>query len=338
MDKEKGFCIPNSMKRLFVAFITDLNYYRILAVIISWIFIMASCKGADEVRIIHIALDKSHPDVNCYTAILPENTTTDAYLILIPGFGESSSDVLEATTLPYEAVKENIAVFIPTLQNGTESYGFSPQSQIALMNIMRDIQQRFNLQKKDFYIGGFSMGGSTAIKFAETAEIKPVCVFAIDSPLDFERFYYSTKRDVEIYKKGIAEGDSIYVKLLNDIGNIMGGSPRDHIENYYRISPFSLSDTTHQAIIPLKNLPIRVYIEPAEQWWLDNRQTDVLGLNILDATAFINDLRLLGNDRAELITTNHKGFRNKGKNYHPHSWTIVDNSNLIQWMKACKAQ
>lgn len=28
-----------------------------------------------------------------------------------------------------------------------------------------------------------------------------------------------------------------------------------------------------------------------------------------------------------------KGYRNGGKTYHPHSWTIVDNAELIAWIK-----
>lgn len=92
-----------------------------------------------------------------------------------------------------------------------------------------------------------------------------------------------------MYHKGMADGDSIYIKLLANIAPIVGDSP--HL----------LSDTTHRAILPLRNIPTRYYIEPAEQWWLDNRQTDVLGLNILDGAAFINDLRLIGNKEAEPI-------------------------------------
>lgn len=46
------------------------------------------------------------------------------------------------------------------------------------------------------------MGGSTVVKFAETVDKKPKAVFAIDSPLDFERFYNSTKRDVVLFGKG----------------------------------------------------------------------------------------------------------------------------------------
>lgn len=257
-----------------------------------------------------------------YIAVLPANGLAGSYMVLIPGFGETVESVMDNTDLPAEAARAGIAVFIATLQDGVESYSFSAESQECLRAIMDDIRSRFDLQQADYCIGGFSMGGSAAVRYAELVSDRHLsCVFAIDSPLDYERYRYSTERDVAVYRKGM--DDSIYVKLLEDIAPLV------------KDSPYLLSDRTHESILPLKNTPVRYYIEPAEQWWLDNRRTDVLGLNILDATAFINDLRLIGNDRAELIVTSGKGYRNHGQTYHPHSWTIADTGDLIRWILRC---
>lgn len=297
--------------------------YRQIKLLWTFIFIAITfaCSQKDTTEAIEIALNSNNSNTYGYTAILPKSKTIHSYMLLIPGFGETVENVLEATKLPFEVAQSGIAVFIPVLQDGAESYSFSTESQNTLKNIVTDIRSRFELSKMNYCIGGFSMGGSAAIRYAElTPDNPPACIFAIDSPLDYERFCYSTERDVATYKKGIADGDSIYIKLLDQITPIV------------RDSPYLLSDTTHQAIQPLKDIPIRYYIEPAEQWWLDNRQTDVLGLNILDATAFINDLRLIGNQDAQLIVTTGKGYRNNGKTYHPHSWTIVDSNDLIKWI------
>lgn len=284
------------------------------------------CFGKKATETVKVLLSQGSTTANCYTAVLPKKRPFHSYLVLIPGFGETPEGVLKATDLPRKAARAGIAVFIPQLQNGAETYSFAAESQKCLQNMIRDIKERFGLAKASYCVGGFSMGGSAAIRHAElSAENPPVCVFAIDSPLDYERFRYSTERDVKVYHKGMADGDSIYIKLLADIAPIVGDSP------------YLLSDTTHRAILPLRNIPTRYYIEPAEQWWLDNRQTDVLGLNILDGSAFVNDLRLIGNKDAELIVTSGKGRRNNGKTYHPHSWTIADTKELIAWILRCHA-
>lgn len=300
-----------------------MNMFKQIKLLWTLIFIAITfaCSQKETTEVIEISLNPKDSNTCGYTAILPKSETIRSYMLLIPGFGETVENVLKATTLPFEAAQSGIAVFIPVLQDGAESYSFSAESQNTLKNIVADIRSRYGLSKTDYCIGGFSMGGSAAIRYAElTPDNPPACVFAIDSPLDYERFRYSTERDVTTYKKGIADGDSIYIKLLEQITPIV------------KDSPYLLSDTTHQAILPLKDIPVRYYIEPAEQWWLDNRQTDVLGLNILDATAFINDLRLIGNKDAQLIVTTGKGYRNNGNTYHPHSWTIVDSNDLIEWI------
>lgn len=293
-----------------------------------FVLTLTACNTNNAVKIETVMLDKQNENANCYTAVFPSGKPINSYMILLPGFGESAESVLKATDFPHKAAGAGIAVFIPLLENGVESYSFSSKSQSALQSIVKDIRDRFDLEEYAYCVGGFSMGGSAAIRYAELAsESRPACVFAIDSPLDYERFRYSTERDVKVYRKGISDGDSIYIKLLEDITPIIADSP------------YLLSDTTHKAILPLKDIPVRYYIEPAEQWWLDNRKTDVLGLNILDATAFINDLRLIGNNNAELIVTYEKGCRNDYKNgrkiYHPHSWTIADADELIKWIIQC---
>lgn len=293
-----------------------------------YVLIITACNINNAVKIKTVILDKQNKNANCYTAVLPNGKPIDSYMILLPGFGESAENVLGATDFPHKAARAGIAVFIPLLQDGVESYSFSSESQSTLRYIVKEIRDRFDLEKSVYCIGGFSMGGSAAIRYAElSSNNRPACVFAIDSPLDYERFRYSTERDVKVYRKGISDGDSTYIRLL------------EHITPIVADSPYLLSDTTHHAIIPLKDIPVRYYIEPSEQWWLDNRKTDVLGLNILDATAFINDLRLIGNNNAELIVTYGKGYRkdynNGRKTYHPHSWTIADADELILWIMQC---
>lgn len=296
-----------------------LKIFRYLLVILLTTTLFA-CDGGALTKRVNVELDGQ----KCYTAILPEDDNIESFMVLLPGFGESIDNVLESTQIPEQVAKEGIAVFIPILQDGIETYSFSSESQSNLRTVVKDIQTRFDCVGKDYIVGGFSMGGSAAIRYAELFNDNDLkCVFAIDSPLDYERFCYSTERDVEVYRKGIEDGDSIYVKLLEDVSPLI------------QDSPYLLSDTSHQAIKALRDMPIRYYIEPAEQWWLDNRRTDVLGLNILDATAFINDLRLIGNTDAELIVTHEKGYRDKGKTYHPHSWSIVDVNELIRWIKQC---
>ena len=102
------------------------------------------CSCSQKVMVNLVFLNQDSPAG--YTAIT-NNKQTKAYMLLFPGFGETPTDVLDATSLPEEMAKNDIAVFIPTLQNGAETYGFSDESQRCLGDVMDDIQKRYNLAK-----------------------------------------------------------------------------------------------------------------------------------------------------------------------------------------------
>ncbi len=283
-------------------------------------------------RIEKVFLDMNDTTRNYYTIIYPDSLPWEGYLFLVPGFGETAEDVLTQTNLPVETAKRGILTIIPTFQDGASSFGFDCLSQQTFSRIIDDVKSKHKILDLEYFLGGFSMGGSTVIKFAETVDKKPKAVFAIDSPLDFERFYNSTKRDITVLEKGSPDQENIYLFLASRIEEIMGGTPQTALANYHRLSPYSLSDPTQSAIKGLLNIPIRIYIEPDIQWWLNERNTDASGLNIIDCTAMINELNKLGNNNAVLITTQNRGYRQPGNERHPHSWSIVDNDELIEWL------
>ena len=110
----------------------------------------------------------------------------------------------------------------------------------------------------------------------------------------------------------------------------MGGTPDQQPEAYREYSPFVHDyhlDTLQNVWLPVA---IRIYTEPDVQWWMRERTKNLFGMNTLDASAWINHLQLLGHTRATLITTSEKGHHPDGRR-HPHSWSIVDNGELVRW-------
>ena len=80
------------------------------------------------------------------------------------------------------------------------------------------------------------------------------------------------------------------------------------------------------------NTPLRIYSEPDINWWIKERGADLSSMNVLDCSAMINELNRLGNEKATLIVTENKGFRKLQNIKHPHSWSIVDEKELIDWL------
>lgn len=277
-----------------------------------------------------VFLDEKDTTKNCYTLLYPPKLPYTGYIFLMPGFGETAEAVLEQTDLPKKLALNGILTIIPTFQDGVLSFGVDSLSQQTLNKILKEVMAKHQLIDKKFYVGGFSIGGSCAIKYAENAGIKPTAVFAIDPPLDFERFYNSAKRDIRLSKDNEANQEFVY--MVDRLEKETGGSPATHLAEYYKISPYSFSDTTQTEIIKLSNIPLRIYTEPDINWWLKERGADFTSMNATVCSAMINELNRLGNQNAALLTTQNKGYRKPDNRRHPHSWSIVDNEELIQWL------
>lgn len=290
-------------------------------------------------RIEKTYLDKKDSTSNCYTTIYPSELPWTGFLFLIPGIGQTAEHVLIQTDLPKLASLKGILTIIPTFKTGVLSFGVDSLSQQSFKDILADVTSKHNLRDQRLFVGGFSIGGSCAIKFAELASIenypiKPVAVFAIDPPLDFERFYYSRKRDIRLSIQTKPNEEAVY--MIDKIEKEMRGNPETSRNNFYKISPYSFSDINQTAIKTLLKTPLRIYTEPDVNWWIKERGGDFSGMNALDASAMINELNKLGNKNAHLITTENKGFRKPDNRRHPHSWSIVDSAELIEWMLSQK--
>jgi len=286
-------------------------------------------------KIEKIYLDKKDSTSTCYTAILPDKIPYTGLLFLIPGMGQPAEDVLIQTDLPKLASQNGILTIIPTFSTGVLSFGVDSITQQSFKNILTEVTNRYRLTDQRLFVGGFSIGGSCAVKFAELANqenyrYKPTAVFAIDPPLDFERFYYSRKRDIRLTVQGKPSEEAVF--MISKIEKEMKGNPETARANFYKLSPYSFTDTNQTAIKNLINTPLRIYTEPDIQWWMKERGGDLSGMNALDASAMINELTKLGNKNAALITTENKGYRKPDNRRHPHSWSIVDNAELIKWL------
>ena len=305
---------------------------RLFLIILTFSLFAINCNGqkAFNPKIEKVFLDKTDTTKNCYTIIYPPKLPWTGYLFLIPGFGETAENVLQQTDLPKKLAQNRILTIIPTFQDGVLSFGVDSLSQQTFDKILKDVTSKHKLIDQKFYIGGFSIGGSCAIKYAENATIKPTAVFTIDPPLDFERFYNSAKRDIRLSKNNDANQENVY--MIDRLEKETGGSPKTNLTEYYSLSPYSFSDTTQTAIKKLINLPLRIYTEPDINWWLEKRGADLTSMNATECSAMINELNRLGNQTAELVTTQNKGYRKPDNRRHPHSWSIVENDELIKWL------
>lgn len=282
-----------------------------------------------------IFLSPSDNTANIYVAVAPDTKPIKAYMMLIPGAFQTPQDVLQQTNLPLYAADQGILTIIPTFSTGISSFGVDVATQQSLEEMLGTVVAKYKLQGKDFFIGGFSIGGAAAVKYAQLAvannfSVKPKAVFGIDPPLDFERFYHSAKRIMRLSVNQKKNEEIPY--MINRIEEEMHGTPESAILNYYNTSPYSISDISQKAIKTLVDTPLLLISEPDIDWWSKERGYDYTNINTIDHAAMIGELQRLGNKRAILITTQKKGYRKPQNTRHPHSWSIADPEQLVNWL------
>lgn len=267
-----------------------------------------------------------------YVTIKPTSRIQGA-LILLDGYGGNADNFLSETKIHNVAWNNDIlTVCIPT-----STHLYADQPMIELMNtIIKEILQTYSLRKDQFAIGGMSSGGTIALRYAELCNEKPSefpihpnAVFDVDSPVDLVGLYKSSERDLKKNNGGwwLGEAQMIMDRFKSELGD-----PYKDLKNYQQVSPFlrDMKDTVNER--SLTEMAVRTYHDVDVNWFIQNRGRSLYETNMLDGSELISRLVLLGNKQAEFVASKIPGRRSNGSR-HPHSWNIVDEIDLVQWIK-----
>lgn len=259
-----------------------------------------------------------------------------AVLILFGGYPESVEDVKREFDILEKAMEKNIAIlYLAYNQKLWFDDGELDQLASQLQMIFNDNQ----LTTDDVYIGGFSSGGvvtallSNYLVANDSFKLKPKGVFIIDSPIDLAELYFSSAKNLKRKFSETSMQESIW--LIDMLGNRFG-NPNEDISQYEAYSVFTFKTGEIANVTNLKDTKIRLYTEPDSLWWKENRMADFDQTNAFLIQNFSEKLKAAGFRSVEYIPTQNKGYRANGDR-HPHSWSIVDQDNLIKWIMGTKA-
>jgi hypothetical protein len=268
-----------------------------------------------------------------------KDSTANVYQLILPA-GEIKG-MLVLTYLPFsEQLKKMAGDKGMALMSGIPVANYLDimveDYPVALLDEMiAEVADRYKVPRDKIIVGGLSAAGTLAIRYAQYAEqgrnksgIKLAGVMAVDPPLDYERFWRECKKKTELNFNPVSVQEGKMVLSLLEYK--YGGSPYQKLQNYHDNSPFSYSAARGGNARWLDNIPVRIYHEPDINWWIENRRLDYYGMNSIDCAALINQLMIDGNKEAVLISTQNKGSREDGSR-HPHSWSIVDEAELVRW-------
>jgi hypothetical protein len=267
---------------------------------------------------------------NCYRIYKPVDSAR-GLVVLLPYYGSDANEFSSAA-LPALLAEKRVATMV------VSASGYLMDDDLVTLNeLVKEVVRELSISNGHLVVGGISAGGTGAVRYSEyclsghcDAPSTPVAIFSVDAPLDFESWWNRASLNVRRGnpKSGLEESQAI----LEALRSSMGGSPTQVPQAYRTRSPFLASEKDGGNASLLKNVPIRLYTEPDVVWWIDNIASDYYTMNAIDQAALVLQLRALGNTKAELIATTGKGFRPSGTR-NTHSWTIVNEPDLADWIE-----
>ncbi|HAA18669.1 MAG TPA: hypothetical protein DCP28_07845, partial [Cytophagales bacterium] len=253
-------------------------------------------------------------------------------LILFPGFGHNAASTQSEFPIVEAA---NQAGFSVLLFNFNRHLWLNTEEQATLAELTHNLLAYEGQPMDKVFIGGYSSGGNVALLLSnylleQEHPIMPRGVFVVDSPIDLQQLYEHSALAVERNVAQVAVNEGQYLKQL--FAQALG-HPSQDLPNYQEASPYTHSSGTITNIAALNHTPLRLYTEPDLNWWQTER--GVQDLSETNSGTLHQLERFLAEEdgwhQVEYVATSGKGYRADGTR-HPHSWSIVDVPELLEWM------
>jgi len=261
---------------------------------------------------------------------LIKSDNSEVLLIVFPAGGSTSKETKADFKIVEKATEKGISVLLM-------NYGklwIEEEDSRQLSELIKQAVKTNGINTNSVFIGGMSIGGTTALTFSnylyETkASIQPQGVFVVDSPIDLYALYQSSKKDV--LRTDFSEERLGEPKWIISYFEEQFGVKDSLLKNIQKVSPITMYTANLTNIQNLENQKIRFYTEPDTLWLKTVRQTDFESTNAYTIQKTAALLKEKNWPQVELIQTKNKGYRANGDK-NPHSWSIVDVDNLLDWI------
>jgi hypothetical protein len=262
-----------------------------------------------------------------YTIVLPDTTKEIKGTLISFEDKKFDFEADESQQIYHEASAQNIAVLYVSTGIPIDLF-FSEKSLYYVDTTIKTVFDRYRLPNRNIFFLGVNLSAHRSLKYIEfckrgKSKFKPDIkgIVLCDGVLDWVRQWYEGKKAIrDNFSEGsVAEGKIITYLLEKNLK----GSPKTNLENYLNFSTYSYFDEADRHIKYFKDYAVRAYTEPATYYWMKERRKTTFDTNFPDMVGFINDLKLAGNNKSELIVFN-QDKANMDRRNPNYTWGLVD--------------
>jgi hypothetical protein len=272
-----------------------------------------------------------------YTIILPDKASNINGVLI--SFEDKKFDLQDNRTqqIYHEATDKNIAVLYVSTGIPVDLF-FSEKSFVYVDSTIKTVFAKYNLPNKNIFFLGVDLSGHRALKYLEFCKqgksiFNPNTkgIVLCDGVLDWVRQWYEGKKGIRdnFVQSSVLEGKLVTYLLEKNLG----ATPKNNLEKYLDFSTYSYFDETDRHIKYFKDFAVRIYTEPATYYWLGVKGKTTFDTNFPDMVGIMNELKLAGNAKSELIVFN-QDKSNMAKRNPSYTWGLVDKTELMDWIIA----
>jgi len=274
-----------------------------------------------------------------FTLVLPDNGRTLAGTVIdLEDSRLSAEDTLRYREFRNESLKRGFA-FLTIATGIPVDWYFSENSLRYVDVVMKDTFTRYHLADKNIFFLGLMTSGHRALKYVEYCKqgksvFNPTIrgVILCECAIDWVRMWYEGQKQVRDHEtaSGIFEGNLVHYLFDEHFK----ATPATAINKYIEFSPYSYFDLEMKKPVLYKDLSIRAYTYADIRYWFSAQGKGIYDSNYPDMSGFINEQKLIGNKKAELVVfhSNMDDSLQQHMRRQSTTWDLVDKKELVEWM------
>jgi hypothetical protein len=213
---------------------------------------------------------------------------------------------------------------------------FNDQSLNYIDSLLNRLLSGNRLSGKNIFLLGVMTAGHRALKYVEYAKKNNPEIFnsvrgiiLCESAIDWVRQWYECQKQVRDHLTDISFQEGKIISYL--FRQQFSCTPVACMEKYIAFSPYSYFDTGMKQIEPYKHVAIRSYSFADTDYWFSAPGKGVYDSNYPDMSGIINELKLKGNKKAELVVIQ-KENKSSVHTWQSSTWTMVNKKELMEWI------
>jgi hypothetical protein len=273
-----------------------------------------------------------------YTLILPDTKDPLAGIVisLEDGRFDYKNTPLQKSIHP-QANARGFAVLYVSTGIPVDLY-FSERSLDYVDTVLSSVFAKYKIPNQGIFFLGSMVAGHRALKYIEyckkgksrwAPQIRGVVLS--ECAIDWVRQWYECQKQVRDHLTAtqLFEGNLVTYLFQSNFAD----TPQTNLEKFLDFSPYSYFDTSMRHIRYFKDLAVRAYTFAPTNYWFSATGKGIYDCNYPDMSGIINELKLQGDKKAELVVFSNPAREKTDKmEIQSNTWNLVDKTELVDWM------